>query len=122
MVTFAFVSLYVSFYHNNLKPTVADESIGMEASRGSLKPLSDLKIFFVKSPPPPTVTTLINLTANSVKPLPPLSPPSSSSSCHNQRCREGPVAVAGVVSARALFLALFAGALIWVYSKKFKHE
>ncbi|PPD91421.1 hypothetical protein GOBAR_DD11655 [Gossypium barbadense] len=37
-------------------------------------------------------------------------------------CREGPGAVAGVVTAGAFFLALFAGALIWVYSKKFKHE
>ncbi|TYG84563.1 hypothetical protein ES288_D01G259900v1 [Gossypium darwinii] len=79
------------------------------------------------SPPPSTATTLTNPTADSFKSPPPLPPSSSSpsppsSSCHNQLCREGPGAVAGVVTAGAFFLALFAGALIWVYSKKFKHE
>ncbi|KAM1106388.1 hypothetical protein ACFX13_003312 [Malus domestica] len=44
----------------------------------------------------------------------------SSSSCHNQLCREGPGAVAGVIIASAFVLALFAGVLIWVYSKKVK--
>ncbi|KAM1271462.1 hypothetical protein ACFX2J_032273 [Malus domestica] len=87
------------------------------------------------SPPPPS-TTLMNPTANSVKSPPPSMPPSgssssnasgtnqknskSSSSCHNQLCREGPGAVAGVVTASAFVLALFAGVLIWVYSKKVK--
>ncbi|WRX24447.1 Protein kinase domain - like 10 [Theobroma cacao] len=86
------------------------------------------------SPPPPTAS-LMNPTANSVKSPPPSLAPSgsdsvsstqqksskSSSSCHNQLCKQGPGAVAGVVTAGAFFLALFAGALIWVYSKKFKH-
>ncbi|KAH1039499.1 hypothetical protein J1N35_041242 [Gossypium stocksii] len=80
------------------------------------------------SPPPPTAT-LMNPTANIVKSKPPslapsdshLSKSSSSSSCHNQLCKQGPVAVAGVVTAGAFVLALFAGALIWVYSKKLKH-
>ncbi|KAM1307103.1 hypothetical protein ACFXTH_009358 [Malus domestica] len=87
------------------------------------------------SPPPPT-TTLMNPTASSVKSPPPSIPPSgssssnatstnqknskSSSSCHNHLCREGPGAVAGVVTASAFVLALFAGVLIWVYSKKVK--
>ncbi|MBA0625263.1 hypothetical protein Godav_010482 [Gossypium davidsonii] len=80
------------------------------------------------SPPPPTAT-LMNPTANIVKSKPPslapsdshLSKSSSSSSCHNQLCKQGPGAVAGVVTAGAFVLALFAGALIWVYSKKLKH-
>ncbi|XVF55441.1 hypothetical protein PTKIN_Ptkin06aG0036100 [Pterospermum kingtungense] len=83
------------------------------------------------SPPSPTAT-LMNPTANSVKSPPPSMAPSSvssaqqkssksSSSCHNQLCKQGAGAVAGVVTAGAFFLALFTGALIWVYSKKFKH-
>ncbi|RVW98715.1 L-type lectin-domain containing receptor kinase VIII.1 [Vitis vinifera] len=81
------------------------------------------------SPPPPTAS-LMNPTANSVIPPPPPSmAPSASdsvshtakpSSCHNQLCKQGPGAVAGVVTAGA-FLVLFAGVLIWVFSKKFKH-
>ncbi|KAK8666028.1 hypothetical protein V6N13_006181 [Hibiscus sabdariffa] len=80
------------------------------------------------SPPPPPTTTLLNPTANSVKSAPPSLAPSSShsskssfSSCHNRLCKQGPGAVAGVVTAGAFVLALFAGGLIWVYSKKFKH-
>ncbi len=86
------------------------------------------------SPPPPT-TSLNTPTANSVKSPPPSMGPSGSasisnstsqknsksSSCHNQLCKQGPGAVAGVVTAGAFVLALFAGALIWVYSKKVKH-
>ncbi|KAI6698146.1 hypothetical protein NL676_018265 [Syzygium grande] len=84
-------------------------------------------------PPPPAPTaTLMNPTANSVTSPPPSLAPSGSdaprkesnkapsSSCHNQLCKQGPGAVAGVVTAGAFFLALFAGALIWVYSKKVK--
>ncbi|WCJ34565.1 Concanavalin A-like lectin protein kinase family protein [Euphorbia peplus] len=80
------------------------------------------------SPPPPT-TTLMNPTANSVTTPPPSLPPSGSSSaqektsksssCHNQLCKQGPGAVAGVVTASA-FVAIFAGVLIWVFSKKYK--
>ncbi|KAL6138611.1 hypothetical protein ACLB2K_063892 [Fragaria x ananassa] len=85
--------------------------------------------------PPPT-TTLMNPTANSVKSPPPSLPPtgsasasststtqknSKSSSCHNQLCKQGPGAVAGVVTAGAFVLALFAGVLIWVYNKKIRH-
>ncbi|KAB1220342.1 L-type lectin-domain containing receptor kinase VIII.1 [Morella rubra] len=84
------------------------------------------------SPPPPT-TNLMNPTANSVKSPPPSLAPSGtdsisstsqknskSSSCHNQLCKQSPGAVAGVVTAGAFVLALFAGALFWVYSKKIK--
>ncbi|EEF37132.1 carbohydrate binding protein, putative [Ricinus communis] len=84
------------------------------------------------SPPPPT-TNLMNPTANSVKSPPPSLAPTgsdsitsaqeknskSSSSCHNQLCKQGPGAVAGVVTASA-FLVIFAGVLIWVFSKKYK--
>ncbi|KAI4300251.1 hypothetical protein L6164_033648 [Bauhinia variegata] len=82
------------------------------------------------APPPPTVS-LMNPTANSVKAPPPSLAPSSNSiantqkdsksSCHNGLCKQGPGAVAGVVTAGAFVLALFAGAFIWVYSKKVKH-
>lgn len=84
----------------------------------------------VTAPPPPTVT-LMNPTANSVTSPPPSLGPSSDSasstqqkdsksSCHNELCKQGPGAVAGVVTAGAFVLALFAGALVWVYSKKVK--
>ncbi|XP_031253576.1 L-type lectin-domain containing receptor kinase VIII.1 [Pistacia vera] len=85
------------------------------------------------SPPPPT-TNLMNPTANSVKSPPPSLAPSGSdsiasttqkssksSSCHNQLCKQGPGAVAGVVTASAFFLAIFAGVLIWFFSKKYKN-
>ncbi|XP_061347089.1 L-type lectin-domain containing receptor kinase VIII.1-like [Gastrolobium bilobum] len=81
------------------------------------------------APPPPAVS-LMNPTANSVKSPPPSLAPSASSneeqkerqsSCHNGLCKQGLGAVAGVVSAGAFVLALFAGALIWFYSKKVKH-
>ncbi|KAL1348547.1 hypothetical protein AAHE18_07G086900 [Arachis hypogaea] len=82
------------------------------------------------APPPPAVT-LMNPGANSAGSSSSLSPPpsiapsvaqkeSKSSSCHNGLCKENLGAVAGVVTAGAFVLALFAGALIWVYSKKFK--
>ncbi|CAN8257304.1 unnamed protein product [Cochlearia groenlandica] len=44
-----------------------------------------------------------------------------SSSCRNKLCKNSPAAVAGVVTAGAFFLALFAGVIIWVYSKKIKY-
>ncbi|KAG6662522.1 L-type lectin-domain containing receptor kinase VIII.1 [Carya illinoinensis] len=85
------------------------------------------------SSPPPT-TNMMNQTADTVKSPPPSQAPSGSdsisstsqrnsksSSCHNQLCKQGPGAVAGVVTAGAFVLALFAGALIWVYSKKIRH-
>ncbi|KAJ6699135.1 L-TYPE LECTIN-DOMAIN CONTAINING RECEPTOR KINASE VIII.2, partial [Salix purpurea] len=82
------------------------------------------------SVPPPPTASLMNPTANSVK-----SPPSTlaprglesvsgksakSNSCHNQLCKQGAGAVAGVVTASAFFV-IFAGVLIWVFSKRFKH-
>ncbi|KAJ4850202.1 L-type lectin-domain containing receptor kinase VIII.1 [Turnera subulata] len=85
------------------------------------------------SPPPPT-TNLMNPTANSVRSPPPSIAPTglssvgsasgkssskSSSSCHNQLCKQGPGAVAGVVTASA-FLVIFAGVLIWVFSSRFR--
>ncbi|GLT69744.1 hypothetical protein SLA2020_418710 [Shorea laevis] len=85
------------------------------------------------APPPPT-SSLMTPTANSVKSPPPSLAPSSSdsiastqqkssksSSCHNQLCKQGAGAVAGVVTAGAFVLAIFAAVLIWVYSKKVKH-
>ncbi|KAE8679375.1 L-type lectin-domain containing receptor kinase VIII.2 [Hibiscus syriacus] len=88
-----------------------------------------------QTPPPPPTSTLMNPTANTANTPPPSLAPSGSdsiytaqgktsksSSCHNQLCKQGPGAVAGVVTAGAFFLALFATALIWVYSKKFKKE
>ncbi|XP_027334475.1 L-type lectin-domain containing receptor kinase VIII.1-like [Abrus precatorius] len=45
----------------------------------------------------------------------------SKSSCHSGLCKQGVGAVAGVVTAGAFVLALFAGALFWVYSKNVKH-
>ncbi|KAK4755287.1 hypothetical protein SAY87_009044 [Trapa incisa] len=79
------------------------------------------------SPPPPVpnTTTLTNPSANQ-SPAPSLGPSGSKekigdkSSCHNQLCKQGPGAVAGVVTASAFFLAIFAGVFIWVYSKKVK--
>lgn len=61
-----------------------------------------------------------------ISPAPSKSIPSSSmdknksSSCHNELCKGKPGAVAGVVTAGAFFLAVFAGVLIWVFSKRFK--
>ncbi|GLT79338.1 hypothetical protein SLA2020_508300 [Shorea laevis] len=85
------------------------------------------------APPSPTAS-LMNTTANSAKAAPPSLAPSNSnsisssqqkssksSSCHNQLCKQGAGAVAGVVTAGAFLLAIFAGVLIWVYSKKVKH-
>ena len=81
------------------------------------------------SPPPPT-SSLMNPTANSVIPPPPSMAPAASdpvshtaksSSCHNQLCKQGPGAVAGVVTVGAFF-ALFAGVIIWVFFKRFKRE
>ncbi|CAN8279119.1 unnamed protein product [Cochlearia groenlandica] len=82
---------------------------------------------------PPTVN-LVNPKANSAVSPPPLaSQPSSSaipintqsrnspsSSCRNHLCRDNPGAIAGVITAGAFFLAIFAGGFFWVYSKKFK--
>ncbi|KAK2658000.1 hypothetical protein Ddye_011052 [Dipteronia dyeriana] len=84
-------------------------------------------------PPPPPTTNLMNPTANTVKLPPPSLAPSNSdstssttqrsskSSCHNQLCKQGPGAVAGVVTASAFFLAIFAVVLIWIFTKRFKH-
>ncbi|XP_038721530.1 L-type lectin-domain containing receptor kinase VIII.1-like [Tripterygium wilfordii] len=87
------------------------------------------------SVPPPPTTSFMNPTANSVKSPPPSLAPtgsdsststqqksSKSSSCHNQLCKQGPGAVAGVVTASAFGLAIFAGVLVWVFSKRFKQE
>ena len=105
-------------------------SSSFDSNSGSGSPGSPSSL---SSPPPPTAT-LMNPTANTVKSPPPSLAPSGSdsvssttekssksSSCHNELCKQGPGAVAGVVTASAFVLALFAGALIWVYSKKTKH-
>ncbi|XP_059646902.1 L-type lectin-domain containing receptor kinase VIII.1 [Cornus florida] len=65
------------------------------------------------SAPPPPTASLVNPTANS-------SAPSDSNSNPTSQTLD-PRAMAGVVTAGAVFLALFAVVLIWVYSKKFKH-
>ncbi|CAN0926853.1 L-type lectin-domain containing receptor kinase VIII.1 [Linum grandiflorum] len=80
-------------------------------------------------PPPPPGITLLNPTADSVKAAPPPSQPpisgnqqkssKSASSCHNQLCKQGPGAVAGVATASA-FLAIFAGVIIWIFAKRTK--
>lgn len=79
-------------------------------SSGSPPPMSN-------SPPPsspasivPSVSTVRRKTAD------------PSSSCRNKLCKKSPAAVAGVVTAGAFFLALFAGVIIWVYSKKIKYN
>ncbi|XP_004490793.1 L-type lectin-domain containing receptor kinase VIII.1 [Cicer arietinum] len=81
------------------------------------------------SPPPPAVN-LMNSTAESVRSTPPSMAPSanssnvegkvSKSSCHNGLCKQGLGAVAGVVTAGAFVLALFAGSFFWFYTKKVK--
>ncbi|KAK7372297.1 hypothetical protein VNO80_05672 [Phaseolus coccineus] len=82
----------------------------------------------VAAPPPPPAVSLLNPTANAVNSAPPSLAPSNSeekeskskSSCHNGLCKQNLGAVAGVVTAGAFVLAIFAGALIWFYSKKVK--
>lgn len=99
-------------------------SFGSESSSSS----------YSSSVPPPPTASLMNPTANSVKSPPPTLAPSGlasgsstseknskSDSCHNQLCKQGPGAVAGVVTA-SVFFVIFAGVLIWVFSKRFKHE
>ncbi|KAJ6303719.1 hypothetical protein OIU77_017573 [Salix suchowensis] len=81
------------------------------------------------SVPPPPTASLMNPTANSVKSPPPSLAPSGlesvsgksakSDSCHNQLCKQGAGAVAGVVTASAFFV-IFSGALIWVFFKRSK--
>ncbi|KAJ6750115.1 hypothetical protein OIU85_000720, partial [Salix viminalis] len=81
------------------------------------------------SVPPPPTASLMNPTANSVKSPPPSLAPSGlesvsgksakSDSCHNQLCKQGAGAVAGVVTASAFFVIL-SGALIWVFFKRSK--
>ncbi|KAL8039483.1 hypothetical protein ABFX02_10G039900 [Erythranthe guttata] len=86
-------------------------------------------------PPPPTTANLMNPTANTVTPPPPSAAPETDNTtttphedittpgkCHNQLCRNGPGAVAGVVTAGAFFLVFCALTLIWAYNKKFKHN
>nr|TKS13126.1 hypothetical protein D5086_0000054390 [Populus alba] len=96
-------------------------SSSFQSSLGSESPSS--------VPPPPTAS-LMNPSASSVKSPPPTLAPSGlesvsgksdkSNSCHNQLCKQGAGAVAGVVTASAFFV-IFAGVLIWVFSKRFKH-
>ncbi|GAV68863.1 Pkinase domain-containing protein/Lectin_legB domain-containing protein [Cephalotus follicularis] len=104
----------------------------------SFEPVSNSGSGSSSTPPPSSMSNLMNPTANSVKSPPPSLAPSGSnsisstnssstqrssvsSSCHNQLCKQGPGAVAGVVTASAFFLAIFAGVFIWVYTKMFKN-
>ncbi|XXG81153.1 hypothetical protein AAC387_Pa09g1852 [Persea americana] len=75
-------------------------------------------------PPPPSKP---NLSAQ-VSP-PPSSAPAASvsaprkgnrSSCHGRLCKQHRATVAGVATAGVFFLAVFAGLLIWVFSKRLK--
>ncbi|KAL6011082.1 L-type lectin-domain containing receptor kinase VIII.1 [Asimina triloba] len=80
----------------------------------------------LRSPPLPPTASILTL------PPPPSSAPSGSvsatpstqktskSSCHNSLCKQGPGAVAGVATAGAFFLAIFACLLIWLFSARFK--
>ncbi|KAK6152406.1 hypothetical protein DH2020_015041 [Rehmannia glutinosa] len=78
------------------------------------------------APPPPQAT------AEKSNPPPQFFAPQASNSsitnttshgkCHNQLCRDGPVAVVGVVTAGAFFLAFCAFAFIYAYNKKFKGD
>ncbi|KAI5434631.1 L-type lectin-domain containing receptor kinase VIII.1, partial [Lathyrus oleraceus] len=80
--------------------------------------------------PPPPAVSLMNTTASSARSPPPSMAPSmnhsneerkeSKKNCHNGLCKQGLGAVAGVVTAGAFVLALFAGSMIWFYSKKVK--
>ncbi|XVE96738.1 hypothetical protein REPUB_Repub02eG0248500 [Reevesia pubescens] len=92
--------MYVGFSGSTQGSTEV-HSIEWWSFSSSFEPNSGSGSGSTSSPPPPTAS-LMNPTANSL-------------------CKQGPGAVAGVVTAGAFFLALFAGALIWVYSKKFKH-
>ncbi|KAF9590970.1 hypothetical protein IFM89_000515 [Coptis chinensis] len=99
----------------------------------SASPLPSTPFGYGLSLPPPT-SAFFNPTANAAPPaLDSLAPSgsvssspqkrekiSSSSSCHNQLCKQGPGAVAGVVTAGAFFLAICAGLLIWGFTKKYK--
>lgn len=80
-----------------------------DSSESSPPPLSG-------EPPssPPSSPSLSSPTSR-IKPADPSSP------CRNKLCKKSPAAVAGVVTAGAFFLALFAGAMIWLYSKKIKY-
>ncbi|MCL7033335.1 hypothetical protein MKW94_014452 [Papaver nudicaule] len=78
-------------------------------------------------PPPPPRTNFYLPMENFSNPSPPpsLAPAASNhestaSKCHDQLCKKGPGAVAGVVTASAFVFVVFAGVLIWVFSKKFK--
>ncbi|XP_042506347.1 L-type lectin-domain containing receptor kinase VIII.1-like [Macadamia integrifolia] len=83
----------------------------------------------LSSPTPIPFSPMAN--ASNLPPPSPVPPPSvsnssipektrKSSSCHNQLCKQRPGAVVGVVTAGAFFLAMFAGILVWVFSKRVK--
>ncbi|GAB4856724.1 L-type lectin-domain containing receptor kinase VIII.1 [Ancistrocladus abbreviatus] len=82
------------------------------------------------SQPPPTASLTVPMASSAHAPPPSVAPTASksmehskgskSSSCHNQLCKQNPGAVAGVATAGAFFVALFAGVFIWVFSKKSK--
>lgn len=69
------------------------------------------------SPPPSSPSSSITPSLSTVR----RKTADPSSSCRNKLCKKSPAAVAGVVTAGAFFLALFAGVIIWVYSKKIKY-
>ncbi|KAD0851877.1 hypothetical protein R6Q59_011515 [Mikania micrantha] len=85
------------------------------------------------SPPSPSSTaTVLNPSAAVNSPPPSIAPAISNtqtahttqkqSKCHNQLCKQGAGAVAGVVTAGAFLLALCTILFIWAYSKKFKQS
>ncbi|XP_077217126.1 L-type lectin-domain containing receptor kinase VIII.1-like [Tasmannia lanceolata] len=64
------------------------------------------------NPPPPYLAPSVSVTGNSEE--------TSKSSCQNQLCEKRAGAIAGVAIAGAFFMAIFAGLLFWVYSKRLK--
>lgn len=75
-------------------------------------------------PPPPQSSSTPNLPPPAASPAAENSTTTSKSSgkCHNQLCKNGAGAVAGVVTASAFFLAFCGAASIWAYNKKFRNS
>ncbi|XP_058110201.1 L-type lectin-domain containing receptor kinase VIII.1 [Magnolia sinica] len=78
-----------------------------------------------RPPLPPPAAGISNLPPPSPAPSGSPSVPQNTqkigkSTCHNRLCKQGAGAVAGVATAGAFFLAIFACLLIWLFSKRFK--
>ncbi|MQL82601.1 hypothetical protein Taro_015084 [Colocasia esculenta] len=71
-------------------------------------------------PPPNAVTPSFSVSVAESPKNGTGSSPSTSSCQNNGLCRQGPAAVAGVATAGAFFLAVCAGLLIWVFTRRTK--